>query len=226
MSGALKKMEIFSYSDEKFETLEETFTALLNPESYSQKYQVKYAEEQSSGTSGMQLKFDKIEPQTMEFEFLFDQTGALSGTDPSKNGVEDDIEAFKSLTLGYDGNIHRTRYLKLVWGTLLFKCCIENLDVTYKLFKPDGTPLRATIKASFKEFKEDERRVAEENANSPDLTHVRMVYAGDHLPNMVHKIYGEKKYYPQVARFNNLTSFRNLEEGQNIILPPLNKSGI
>lgn len=226
MSGALKKMEIFSYSDEKFETLEETFTALLNPESYSQKYQVKYAEEQSSGTSGMQLKFDKIEPQTMEFEFLFDQTGALSGTDPSKNGVEDDIEAFKSLTLGYDGNIHRTRYLKLVWGTLLFKCCIENLDVTYKLFKPDGTPLRATVKASFKEFKEDERRVAEENANSPDLTHVRMVHAGDQLPIMVHKIYGEKKYYPQVARFNNLTSFRNLEEGQNIILPPLSKSGI
>ena len=226
MSGELKKMEIFSYSDEKFETLEETFTALLNPENYSQKYQVKYAEEQSSGTSGMHLKFDKIEPQTMEFEFIFDQTGALAGTEPSENGVEDNIEAFKSLTLGYDGNIHRTRYLKLVWGTLLFKCCLENLDVTYKLFKPDGTPLRATVKASFKEFKEDERRVAEENSNSPDLTHLRTVNAGDHLPLMVHRIYGDKKYYMQVARFNELTSFRNLEEDQSVTLPPLRKSEV
>jgi hypothetical protein len=224
MSGELKKMEIFSYSDEKFETLEDTFTALLNPENYSQKYQVKYAEEQSSGTSGMQLKFDKIEPQTMEFEFLFDQTGALAGTEPSENGVEDNIESFKALTLGYDGNIHRTRYLKLVWGTLLFKCCLENLNVTYKLFKPDGTPLRATVTASFKEFKEDERRVAEENSNSPDLTHLRTVKDGDYLPIMVHNIYGDKKYYMQVARFNELTSFRNIEAGQSITLPPLSKS--
>lgn len=224
MSGELKKMEIFSYSDEKFETLEDTFTALLNPENYSQKYQVKYAEEQSSGTSGMQLKFDKIEPQTMEFEFLFDQTGALAGTEPSENGVEDNIESFKSLTLGYDGTIHRTRYLKLVWGTLLFKCCLENLNITYKLFKPDGTPLRATVTASFKEFKEDERRVAEENSNSPDLTHLKAVKEGDHLPVMVHTIYGDKKYYMQVARFNELTSFRNLETGQNITLPPLRKT--
>ena len=45
MSGALKKMEIFSYSDEKFQTLEEKFAATLNPDSYSQKYQVKYAED-------------------------------------------------------------------------------------------------------------------------------------------------------------------------------------
>jgi hypothetical protein len=172
----------------------------------------------------MQLKFDKIEPQTMEFEFLFDQTGALAGTQPSENGVEDSIESFKSLTLGYDGNIHRTRYLKLVWGTLLFKCCLENLNVTYKLFKSDGTPLRATVTASFKEFKEDERRVAEENSNSPDLTHLRAVKEGDHLPIMVHNIYGDKKYYMQVARFNALTSFRNLERGQNITLPPLRKS--
>jgi hypothetical protein len=226
MSGALKKMEIFSYSDEKFQTLEEKFAATLNPDSYSQKYQVKYAEEQSSGTSGMQLKFDKIEPQTMEFEYIFDQTGALEGTESTEKGVENDIDAFKSLTLGYDGNIHRTRYLILVWGTLLFKCCLENLDVTYKLFKPDGTPLRATVKASFKEFKEDERRVAEENSSSPDLIHRRQMKSGDHLPLMVHCIYGDKKFYPQVARFNDLTSFRNIEEGEYIALPPIRKSTV
>ncbi len=223
MSGELKKMQIFSYSDEKFQTLEETFTALLNPESYSQKYQVKYAEEQSSGTSGMQLKFDKIEPQTMEFEFLFDQTGALAGTEPSQNGVEDDINHFKVLALGYDGNIHRTRYLKLVWGTLLFRCCLENLNVTYKLFKPDGTPVRATVSASFKEFMEDERRVAGEDSTSPDLTHLRQLQAHDHLPLMVHRIYGDKNYYPQVARFNGLTGIRGLPEGQEILLPPVDK---
>ena len=85
---------------------------------------------------------------------------------------------------------------------------------------------RQSKQASFKEFNEDERRVAEENSNSPDLTHLRQVKTGDHLPLMVHKIYGDKKYYLEVARSNNLTSVRNLEEGQNIILPPLRKSSI
>jgi LysM repeat protein len=224
MSGELQKMIIESYSDERFSTLEGTFTATLNPENYNQRFQIKYTEEQAPGTSGMQLKFDKIEPRTMEFEFILDQTGALPGTEKTERGVEDQVDDFKKLTLGYDGNIHRTRYLKLIWGTLLFKCCMENLDVTYKMFKPDGSPVRATLKAGFKEFMEDERRVAEENAQSPDLTHVRIVKAGDSLPVMVKKIYGDLKYYLQVAAFNNITNFRNLEPGTKIIFPPIDKT--
>jgi hypothetical protein len=224
MAGKLQKMQIYSYSDVKFETLEATFEAQLNPENYTQKYQVKYVEEQVPGTSGKQLQFDKIEPQTMEFEFIIDHTGALGNTESSERGVEADIDEFKALALGYDGNIHRTRYLKLVWGTLLFKCCIEKLDVTYKLFKPDGTPVRALIKAAFKEFKEDERRVAEENASSPDLTHVRMVNEGDTIHLLTHKIYGDPKYYLEVARINGLTNFRRLDAGQKLFFPPLNKN--
>lgn len=224
MSGELQKMIIESYSDERFSTLEGTFTATLNPENYNQRFQIKYTEEQAPGTSGMQLKFDKIEPRTMEFEFILDQTGALPGTEKTERGVEDQIDDFKKLTLGYDGNIHRTRYLKLIWGTLLFKCCMENLDVTYKMFKPDGSPVRAMLKAGFKEFMEDERRVAEENAQSPDLTHVRIVKEGDSLPIMVKKIYGDLKYYLQVAAFNNITNFRNLEPGTKIIFPPIDKT--
>jgi len=224
MSGELQKMIIESYSDERFSSLEGTFTATLNPENYNQRYQIKYTEEQAPGTSGMQLKFDKIEPRIMEFEFILDQTGALQGTEKTERGVEDQIDDFKKLTLGYDGNIHRTRYLKLIWGTLLFKCCMENLDVTYKMFKPDGSPVRATLKAGFKEFMEDERRVAEENASSPDLTHIRIVKEGDTLPVMTKKVYGDLKYYLQVAAFNDITNFRNLEPGTKIIFPPLDKT--
>jgi hypothetical protein len=224
MAGKLQKMQIYSYSDVKFEKLEAMFEAQLNPENYTQKYQVKYVEEQVPGTSGKQLKFDKIEPQTMEFEYIIDHTGALENTESTERGVEANVDEFKALALGYDGNIHRTRYLKLVWGTLLFKCCIEKLDVTYKLFKPDGTPIRALIKAVFKEFKEDERRVAEENASSPDLTHVRMVNEGDTIHLLTHKIYGDPKYYMEIARINGLTNFRRLDAGQKLFFPPINKN--
>ena len=224
MSGELQKMKVESYSDERFSSLEGTFTATLNPEKYNQRFQIHYTTEQSPGTSGMQLKFDKIVPRTMEFEFIVDQTGALPGSTKTERGVEDEIDTFKELTMGYDGNIHRTRYLKLIWGTLLFKCCMENLDITYKMFKPDGSPLRAILKAGFKEFMEDERRVAEENAQSPDLTHIRVIREGDTLPILAKNIYGDIKYYIHLAEYNHLANFRNLVPGSKIIFPPIDKT--
>ena len=69
---------------------------------------------------------------------------------------------------------HKPNYLIITWGSLSFRCFLTSMDVEYKLFKPDGTPLRAMVKATFKRFIEAEERVAEENNNSPDLTHYRV----------------------------------------------------
>ena len=97
------------------------------------------------------------------------------------------------------------------------------MDITYKLFKPDGTPIRATIHATFKGFIEDSLRVARENNNSPDLTHIRMVNEGDTLPLMTFRIYGNSKYYLEVAKANKLVNFRKLVPGQQIFFPPIEK---
>ena len=95
------------------------------------------------------------------------------------------------------------------------------MDITYKLFKPDGTPIRALVKAKFKGFVEDVLRVAKENNSSPDLTHVRMVKEGDTLPLMTFRIYGDSKYYLEVAKANKIQNFRKLKVGQEIFFPPI-----
>lgn len=97
------------------------------------------------------------------------------------------------------------------------------MDITFKLFKPDGTPLRATAKAKFKGFVEDNLRIAQENNSSPDLTHVRIVKEGDTLPLMTHRIYGDSKYYLEVAKANQISNFRKLKVGQQIFFPPIEK---
>ncbi len=226
MNGELKKMEIRSYPDVKLleNEIKGLFTALINPENYSQTYQVKLNEEQTTGTTASPLRFISIEPRTMEFEFIFDQTGAIAGTKKTNNGVEDDIVKFKELTLGYDGKIHRTRYLRLSWGSLNFKCCIETLVISYKLFRHDGKPLRATAKCTFKEFMDDELQIAKKNNSSPDLTHLREVKTDANLPYMAYSIYGDSKYYMQAAAANNLTSVRQLQEGSRIAFPPIDKN--
>lgn len=218
------KMKIYAYSDPAFNEKVDEFKVLLNPENYTLNYEVQFAGNQTPGTSGHELKFDKIRPQKLHFEFLFDRTGAIPEAGEIENdGVQKDIDKFREITLGYDGNIHRTRFLILSWGKLLFKCCLTSLSVTYKLFRPDGVPLRATAKAAFEEFREEELRVREENNNSPDLTHIRTVGKGDTLPLMCHKIYGDTALYLQVAKANGITNFRKLETGQKIFFPPIKK---
>jgi LysM repeat protein len=218
------KMIIHAYSDPTFRDKVDEFAVLLNPENYSLNYEIQFQDNQAPGTSGSELTFEMIKPQQLEFEFLFDRTGAIVGSgDVGDDGVHSDIDYFKNLTIGFDGSTHRTKYLILAWGKLLFKCCCTSLNVTYKLFRPDGVPLRAVAKAKFEEFRETGQRVREENKNSPDLTHVRMVKHGDTLPLMTHTIYGDSKYYLQVAKANQLTNFRKLKVGQKIVFPPLEK---
>ncbi|MBN1340823.1 MAG: hypothetical protein JXA03_15955 [Bacteroidales bacterium] len=223
MANNVSKMKIFSYPDADRKTSDDNMEVLVNPESYSQKIMLKYSEKQAPGTTAKLPKFSKMEPQKMDFELLFDSTGVINGVKDESNGVETDLAKFRKLVLEYKGDKHRPRFLSIYWGTLKFDCCLETLDITYKLFRPDGLPLRALARASFIGSIEDNKRVAKENASSPDLTHVRTVMEGDTLPLMAFKIYGDSKYYIEVAKANGLNHFRDLKTGDIIKFPPIKK---
>ncbi len=221
MANNVSKLKIFSYLDaERKQKAGEPMEVLVNPESYSNKISVQFSGKQASGTSGILPKFNKIEAQKLGFELLFDSTGVINNM---KNGVESELEKFKNLVLKYEGTIHRPRFLSLYWGTLKFDCCLETLDITYKLFRSDGLPIRALAKVSFLGFMDDTKRVAIENASSPDLTHIRTVMEGDTLPLMSFRIYGDSKYYIEVAKANGLDSFRELKTGTRIFFPPIKR---
>jgi hypothetical protein len=236
MSGELIKLRIKAYSDEQFsdEVSEGEFRTLLNPENYTFKYKIEQNDDQASGTSSAAPRFNKALPEDLELEFVFDRTGVITdygapgGSDDKTfkdegGGIIDDVEKFKKVIFDYNGDEHKPNYLIISWGTLLFKGTLSEMDITFKLFKSDGTPLRAVARAKFKGFVEDDLRVAIENNSSPDLTHVRIVKDGDTLPLMAHRIYGDSKYYLEVAKANRITNFRKLTVGQKIFFPPIEK---
>lgn len=238
MSGELIKLKIKAYSDERFseEISEGEFKSLLNPDKYTFNYKIEQNNNQASGTSSSAVRFNKIPPENLDLEFVFDRTGIVvdygsPSTDADDkvykdegNGIIDDIEKFKRVVFDYNGDKHRPNYLVISWGTLLFKGTLTEMNITYKLFKSDGLPLRASVRAKFKGFVEDNLRVARENNSSPDLTHVRMVKEGDSLPLMTYRIYGDPKYYLEVAKANGIANFRKLKAGQMIVFPPIEKS--
>lgn len=229
-TGKLEKMLILAFSDsEKAENggvndADDMFEALINPESYTLQYKLKFSEgTQGQGTSGAQLKYEYTEPEEITFEFLFDNTGIIDGQ--PRASIAADLKKFKEVLIAYKGDSHEPRHFKLVWGeNSIFKGRVTEVSINHKMFKPDGTPIRATATVKFRSSIEEQKRAAQENRSSPDLTHIRKVKYGDTLPFMCYRIYGDPKYYLQVAEANGLDNFRRLKPGTDIFFPPLEKT--
>ncbi|MBC7849560.1 MAG: LysM peptidoglycan-binding domain-containing protein, partial [Chitinophagaceae bacterium] len=139
---------------------------------------------------------------------------------PAALSVTDQLEIFRHSILQYQGDIHRPYYLKIHWGTLLFKGVLTSMDIEFRLFSPDGSPLRAIAKCAFKGSVDENLRLAIENRMSPDITHKRFIKSSDRLPLLVQNIYNEQRHYVDVARFNKLDGFRKIDDGTEIKLPP------
>nr|MBI1230880.1 LysM peptidoglycan-binding domain-containing protein [Cytophagales bacterium] len=223
--GKLEKLKVVAYSDPQFNNKvgDGEFATLLNPEKYVYQYKIEQNEQQASGTSAAATKFNKKLPEELQIDFVFDRTGIIPERERTADGIIDDLEHFKKVVLDYNGDQHKPNYVLISWGSLLFKGSLLEMSVEFKLFRSDGTPIRAVAKAKFKGFVEDDLRVAKENRNSPDLTHYRVVRAGETLPLMAHRIYGDSSYYLEVAKANGILNFRDLRPGQEIYFPPIQK---
>lgn len=223
-NGQFEKLKIIAYSDPGCEQqVGEPFSVMMNPENYTLETKMEFQAAQGQGTSATTAKFVVKPPEELSFEILFDNTGIIDKK--PRADLAEELKAFKEFLMGYDGEIHRPKYLKMVWGKDLVKGVCSSLSIAYKLFNPDGTPIRAICKVNIREMKEDERRVAEERRSSPDLTHYRTAKKSDTLPLMCYRIYGHSKYYLQVAQVNGLSNFRNLQPGDEIFFPPIEKKG-
>ncbi len=222
--GKLEKMKILAFKDDAYTkpALPPAFPVLVNPESYSMEYSIEYNTDTAQGNDGTTAKYTRHAPEEFSCELWFDNTGILDGI--PRPGVQTETDQFKKFLFDLDSDTHEPRHFLINWGTMIFKGRVKGLQVEYKLFKPDGTPIRATVTVSFVGSFDDLLRMAKSSLLSPDLTHVHSVIAGDTLPNLCEEMYGDTKYTTAIARVNNLTNFRQLETGTELIFPPFDKN--
>jgi len=208
------------------------FKAQLNPNSIKLTQTVSYTASNNDDATNSQIitqqKFGGVPAPTLTLELLLDGTGAI----PSEGGdmsVSDRVKKFQETCFFYRGDKHETPYVKLLWnGNSLFKyndhayfARIKSFDVNYTLFSPEGDPLRAKINAAFLGTMDTKTQAKIMDKQSPDLTHVVTVKAGDTLPMLCEKIYGARQMFHEVARVNNLLSFRYIKPGTELVFPPI-----
>jgi hypothetical protein len=239
IGGQLQKMKLVSYLDNTFDDTRKTgdeYEALINPESYSLTYGIEVNEISAQGSGESITTFNKRSAQSLTFKFVFDGTGvvqkggggllsglAVPGLPSDKPDVVKDFEQFKKVIYKYDSDTHEPRFVQLRWGPLLYNCRLTSMTVAFKLFKPDGTPVRAEADCSFRGVIDEKKLAGLEDRHSPDLTKMRTVIEGDTLPLLCFQEYGDSKYYLEVARFNKLTSFKQIVPGTKLFFPPIAK---
>lgn len=227
----LEKLIIKTFANRDFtgEDSSKKFTAPINPESFTKNYKVDLDTRTGSGNNGTEPGFKSTSPEELRLDFILDGTGTMEGyiEEYKKLSVHDQLDKFLKCAYNFDGDIHRPRFLIIIWGSEInFRCVLSNLDINYTLFDPDGAPLRVKITATFLNYKAREERLAEERQSSPDLTHFRKLEEGNRLDLLAFGIYNDPKYLLQVGKVNGLSSIRNVKAGTDLYFPPFDKNEI
>jgi hypothetical protein len=198
------------------------FVAMINPPEFTLDRTITYSPLATIGQLGSDVKFSTINPEKVKVNLVLDGTGVvpLAPKDANKT-VKDHITDLLHVVYKYDGPRHEPSRVRLLWGSFSFYARLENMSTQYTLFKPNGEPLRAKITLGFVRFLSKNEEVLLSNRSSPDLSHSVQVRAGDTLPLLCNRIYGDPRYYMAVARFNKLADFRRLQPGQSLHFPPL-----
>lgn len=224
-SGTPVRMEILGYSDKGFSTLSGSIEVQINPSSLKYGKQAEFSDDESIGTQEPQKNFYRYRATLLSFDFVFDETGVIplllgdeSTTIPAM------IKHLEEVVCNIDGESHQPHFLKLSWGSFLFKGRLVSLDYDYTLFRPDGSPLRVKVTLKIEGWLDSLTEARLVGRSSPDLTRLIVLADGETLALWCERIYGDSSYCADVARENDLAGFRHVEPGTRILFPPLKRS--
>lgn len=195
------------------------FAVMVNPNEFHLNEAIEY----SRYRERRNLKFKSYKKAGITFpKIVLDTTGAIpKHLWPMDGTIKQMVEQLKKVVYTLDGSSHEPPIVTITWGSYEDKARLLSMNTSYTLFDTAGDPLRAEIVLKFGHHEKYEEIEAKANKQSPDLTHVIEVKAGDTLPNLCYKVYKDSSYYMQVARINRLSGFCRLTPGMRLVFPPL-----
>jgi nucleoid-associated protein YgaU len=204
--------------------------AQFNPAELTLSKGVQLAEIAIPGLDSPILQFVRGQSETLALDLFFDTTD--QGT-----SVTAKTDAFYQL-VKIDGATHAPPVCELSWGTSdfpggefkrpwtdqnrrRFKCVVESVRQRFTLFDESGTPLRATLSVTFREYKLVAEQLREIGFRSADHTEAHVVQQGDTLTRIAHDAYGDPARWREIAVHNGVDDPLALAPGRILELPPV-----
>jgi hypothetical protein len=208
------------------------YTLQLNPEQIDLGFDLNSVvedDDEPASAAGMPVsdKNKVYNRQKINLEFFIDNTGAIPnspnglGSLTAGQSIKDSIDLLKKVTIKPTRASHRPPFVELEWGKLHLIGKVNDFSIKYTLFNSTGDPVRASVTLSL--IEEVDEKVISREFQSPDITRIITVKDGDTLIGLCESFYDDSKYYLEVAKYNNLSSFRSLKIGSTLQFPPLKK---
>jgi nucleoid-associated protein YgaU len=191
-----------------------TVSVQFNPTEYSLDRGVSYAEQSLLGLQTPITQFVNGTADSLSMELFFD-------TYEKNADVRNETKKVTNL-LNVDGNLHAPPVVKVEWGKFVeFTGVLESANTRFTLFLGNGTPVRARMDVTFKQYGRPTLESITNPRNSADRTKRRVVIEGETLSLIAAQEYGDPAQWRTIAATNDIDNPRTLAPGRTLTLPPL-----
>jgi len=188
---------------------------LFNPTEYSVEYSASLQETAPPGLSNPIVQFVNGNAQVLTMDLLFD-----TYTDGGGSDVTSATQPFIDM-MSVDATLHAPPRVEFRWGSFIFRAVVEKISQKLTMFRSDGTPVRATLTVTFKQYKTVAEQLDDPRRNSADKTKRRVFESHDSIWLLAAREYGQPRYWRLIARANDVEDPRRIEPGRVLLLPPL-----
>jgi hypothetical protein len=194
---------------------------MFRPKEYTISKQNSWRKGEAKGLSVPQLEFSGGGSSTLTMELFFDSYEFGTDVRLNTNRIWQ-LMAIDPLLQDRTTSKGRPPLCQFQWGPVLtFKAVITNISQKFTMFKPDGTPVRATLTVSFQEAEETGKFPAQNPTTmSKPGYKVRVVKEGDSLDWIAFEEYGNSNLWRHIAEVNNLENPMKLTPGQVLTIAP------
>ena len=113
--------------------------------------------------------------------------------------------------------------ISFVWGSIsLFSAVVTRVDITYTMFLPDGTPIRAVADCDFMEKPSiigDDLIPWQNPTSRTDPRKTRIVNSQQRLDQIAYEEYGDSNAWRKLAEANGIDNPFQLQDGQLLVIP-------
>lgn len=192
---------------------QDAFYVQYNPTNYSLAKANQIAEAAIPGLNAPILQFVHGNARTLDMELLFD-------TYEEGISVQSKTDQIYNL-LQIDPHTHAPPICEIGWGGFSFKGVLDHVSGKFTLFLAKGTPVRAMLTVTFKEYIDVDALVRLEPMQSADHRKMRVVRSGDRIDNIAGEEYGNPEQWRAIAEANNLDDPADLVPGHVLVVPAL-----
>ena len=216
-----------TYDDARIKVLDESLEpgeeieVQFNPNEVSVDKSVTYAEQEIPGLDSPIQQFVSGGAETLSVELFFDVYEKHEEDQP--DDVRELTDEVNTLLM-VDSELHAPPIVRFAWGKISFTAVVESANTTFTLFRSDGTPVRARIDLTFREYTPPKKQLQEKPRHSADRTSVRRVIEGDTLPGIAAQEYGRPTAWRRIAEANDITNPRRLTPGEELVIPILERT--